>query len=179
MSFLALKRFQWNHQICCCVAIGLVGLFPFFATPEEPQQALSSFVNMFLAQDAGAVLNILHTDIVADKDVRVNDVDAFLKRFPARSLQFKEAVIEERFKSEDGKTDRIRSTLRFTGPVLAPQYPDRSVLNLTLLWVMEDNKWWLERPLKIDYTVNTTVGLPNTAARRISAAFFGDSCDSG
>jgi len=172
MSFLALKRFQWNHQICCCLAIGLVGLFPFFAAPEEPQQALGSFVNMFLAQDAGAVLNILHTDIVADKDVRVNDVDAFLKRFPARSLQFKEAVIEERFKSEDGKTDRIRSTLRFMGPVLAPQYPDRSVLNLTLLWVMEDNKWWLERPLKVEYTVNTTSVYPTPLQEESAQRFL-------
>ena len=127
---------------------------------------------MFLAQDAGAVRNILHTDIVADKDVRVNDVDAFLKRFPARSLQFKEAVIEERFTSEDGKTDRIRSALRFTGPVLAPQYPDRSVLNLTLLWVMEDNKWWLERPLKVEYTVNTTSVYPTPLQEESAQRFL-------
>ncbi len=172
MAPLSLKRFQLNHRICCCAVFGLVGLFPFFATPEEPHQALSSFVNMFLAQDAGAVLNILHTDIVSEKDVRVTDVDAFLKRFPAKSLQFKEGIIEDRFKSEDGKTERIRTTLRFNGPVLAPQYPNPSVLDLTLLWVMDNNKWWLERPLKIEYTINNTSVYPTPLQEESAQRFL-------
>lgn len=156
----ALGQILRNHTVCCCAAIGLAGLLPFFATPEEPQQALNRFANMFLAQDAGAVLQIIHSDIIDGKDIRVKDIDSFLKRFPAGSLRLKDARIDERFKSEDGKTERFKATLGFLGPALAPQYPEPAVLHMTLLWVMEDGKWWLERPLNIGYTINTAFIYP-------------------
>jgi hypothetical protein len=160
------------QRVCCCAAAGLIGLLPFFSTPEEPQQALSRFVNMFLAQDAGAVLQILHSDIVNEKDIRVNDVAGFLKRFPTGSLIFKEGRIDERFKSEDGKTERFKATLIFLGPTLAPKYPERAVLHMTLLWVMEEGKWWLERPLNIGYTISAAAVYPTTLQEETAQRFL-------
>ncbi len=165
-------KFLRDHRICCYAAIGLVGLLPFFATPEEPQQALSRFINMFLAQDAGAVLQIIHSDIISGNEIRVDDVDRFLKRFPTKSLRLKEARIDERFKSEDGKTERFKATLVFFGPGIAPQYPEPAILNLTLLWLMEDNKWWLERPLSIGYTVNTAAVYPTPQQEETAQRFL-------
>jgi hypothetical protein len=165
-------RSRLNYRLRCCAMAVLVGLLPFFSTPEEPQQALSRFVNMFLAQDAGAVLQIIHSDIVSEKDIRVNDVAGFLKRFPTGSLRFKEGRIDERFKSEDGKTERLKATLIFLGPTLAPKYPEPAVLHMTLLWVMEDGKWWLERPLNIGYTINTAAVYPTTLQEETAQRFL-------
>ena len=158
--------------VCCCAAIGLVGLLPFFSTPEDPQQALTRFANMFLAQDAGAVLRIIHSDIVSGKEIGVKDVDSFLKRFPAKSLRLKEARIDERYKSEDGKTERFKATLSFFGPALAPKYPGPAVLHMTLLWVMDDGKWWLERPLSIGYTINTAAIYPTPQQEETAERFL-------
>lgn len=168
----ARRHFLRRHRICCYAAIGLVGLLPFFATPEEPQQALSRFVNLFLAQDAGAILQIIHSDIISGKDIRVNDVDRFLKRFPANSLRIKEIRVDERFKSEDGKTERFKATLVFFAPVLSPKYPEPAILNLSLLWVMEESKWWLERPLNIGYTVNTAAIYPTPQQEEAAQRFL-------
>jgi len=168
----ALGQILRNYRVCCCAAIGLAGLLPFFSTPEEPQQALSRFANMFLAQEAGAVLQIIHSDIVSGKEIRVKDVESFLKRFPAGSLRFKDARIDERFKSEDGKTERFKATLGFFGPTLAPKYPEPAVLHMTLLWVLDDGKWWLERPLNIGYTINTSAIYPTPQQEETAQRFL-------
>jgi len=153
--------------------VGLIGLLPFFGTTEEPQHALNNFVAMFLAQDSNALLKIIHPEVLSEKEIRLNDVDSFLRRFPAKSLKLQDARVE-RFKSEDDKTERFKAGLKFVGPVLAPQYPEPSVLNLSLLWVMEDGKWWLERPLSIFYAVSSAAPYPTpeqteTATRFVTA----------
>lgn len=157
---------------CLCLAVvGIVGVFSVFAKPPDPEQAMQRFVAMFTAQDAPGVMKVVHPDILGEKEIRTNDVEKFLKRFPSNSLRLKSSRIEQRMKSEDGKTERFKASLVFRGPVLAPQYPTPSTLSMTLLWVLEKDKWWLERPLSIKYSVASNESFPTRSQQDAANQF--------
>ena len=137
----------------CIAAVGIFGVFSIFARPPDPEQALERFVAMFTAQDAAGVVKAIHPDVVSGKEIHTADVESFLKRNRTSLLSLESRRIDEKMKSEDGETERFKATLVFRGPVLAREYPKPSTLSMTLLWVLEDSQWWLERPLSINYTV--------------------------
>ncbi len=155
----------------CMSLLGFVGLLPFFGGPEAPDKSIAHFVTLFLAQDAAGIQQIIHPDVKDDKDIQAREVESFLKRFPTKSLKAEKSVIDNRVTSEDGKTERFQANLRFIGPPFAPQYPDPSTLNMKLLWVLDDAKWWLERPLSINYQVTSADRFPTSAQLEIAARF--------
>jgi hypothetical protein len=86
-------------------------------------------------------------------------------------LSLQSALVDATIKSEDNETERFQGTIVFKGPVLSPRYPKPSMLTMTLLWVLEDNRWWLERPLSIQQSVSSDDRFP-TAAQQEAAARF-------
>lgn len=155
-----------------CIAIaGVLGILPFFKSVEDPSAALSRFVKVFTAQDVAGLTKIIQPEIITDADVSTKDVERFLKRFRGNSLSLKRSTIDKRLKSEDGKTERFQATVSFRGPVLAAKYPDPSTLDMTLLWVMQDGKWWLERPLSIMYLVKSLDAYPTEAQNEMATRF--------
>ena len=101
---------------------------------------------------------------------------AFLKAISRRiHYRLKEARIDERFKSEDGKTDRFKATLSFFGPVArsaisgarGPQYDAVMGNGRQQVVAGTSTQHWLHS--------NYRVCLPHTAARRDRTTFLGDS----
>ncbi|MGB6066621.1 MAG: hypothetical protein WBG50_17590 [Desulfomonilaceae bacterium] len=167
MKLLTLSR----GRLPCIAMAGVLGILPFFKSVEDPSAALSRFVKVFTARDTAGLTKIIHPEIISDADVNTKDVQNFLKRFQRSSLSLKSSTIDKKLKSEDGKTQRFQATLSFRGPVLSPKYPDPSTLNMTLLWVLEDGKWWLERPLSIKYAVKSLDAYPTEAQNEAATRF--------
>jgi hypothetical protein len=165
-----LKLYSRN-QFCCLALAGVMGVLPFFGSPEEPPAALQRFVTVFTGQDAAGFTKIIHSEITSEIDVTTEEVESFLKRYRSDSLKLESSNVDKRFKSEDGTTERFQASLTFRGPVLSPEYPDPSKLNMTLLWVMQDEKWWLERPLSIMCTVASSDAYPTEAQNETAARF--------
>jgi hypothetical protein len=166
-----LKLYSKN-RFCCLAMAGIMGILPFFGSPpEEPPAALQRFVTLFTGQDAAGFTKIIHSEITSEIDVTTEEVESFLKRYRSNSLTLESSSVDKRFKSEDGTTERFQATLAFRGPVLSPEYPNPSKLDMTLLWVMQDGKWWLERPLSIMCTVSSSEAYPTEAQNEIAARF--------
>ncbi|MGO9567020.1 MAG: hypothetical protein ACLP5H_05715 [Desulfomonilaceae bacterium] len=168
MSTLTLYN---KNRFCCLAMAGIIGVLPFFGSPEEPPAALQRFVTLFTGQDAAGITKIIQPEITSEIDVSTEDVESFLKRYRSNSLTLESSTVEKRFKSEDGKTERFQAALSFRGPVLSAKYPDASKLSMTLLWVMQDGKWWLERPLSIMCTVTSSDDYPTEAQNETAARF--------
>lgn len=151
--------------------IGLLGIGSLFSRPEEPDKAVRDFVALFVAQDAKGIFTILQPDIVADKELKVPDVESFVKRYRSNLLSLERYTVDKRMKSEDETTERFQATLVFRGPTLGSDYPDPSKLNMTLMWVLEGKQWWLERPISIFYSVTSDADYPTSAQREIAARF--------
>jgi tetratricopeptide (TPR) repeat protein len=148
-----------------------MGVLPFFGSPEEPTAALQRFVTLFVGQDAAGITKIIQPEITSEIDVTSEDVEGFLKRYRSNTLTLESSKVDKRFKSEDGTTERFQATLSFRGPVLSPEYPKASTLKMTLLWVMQDGKWWLERPLSIVQWVTSSDAYPTEAQDEAAARF--------
>lgn len=132
---------------------------------------MQRFVAMVSAQDASGIVKVIHPDIVSGKEIGTAEVENFLKRYRTDQLKLESSRIDERMKSEDGTTERVRASLVFRGPVLAPQYPKPSTLSMTLLWVLEEGQWWLERPLSINYIVTSNAAFPTGAQQEAANEF--------
>jgi hypothetical protein len=148
-----------------------MGALPFFGSPEEPTAALQRFVKLFVSQDAAGITKIIQPEITSDIDVTAEDVQGFLKRYQSNSLTLESSTVDKRFKSEDETTERFQATLSFRGPALSAEYPKPSTLKMTLLWVMQDGKWWLERPLSIIQWVTSDDAYPTEAQNETAARF--------
>jgi hypothetical protein len=168
---ISLLDMRKRNHFCCFALVALVGLLSFFKAPEEPEKALDRFVSAFKAQDAESIYKMLHPEIVSGKEIRSSDVESFLKRYRSNTLVLEKLTVDSRFKSEDGTTDRFQATAYFRGPVLAPNYSTPSSLTMVLLWVYEDEKWWLERPLSISYVVTSTDSYPTPAQQELGLRF--------
>lgn len=157
---------------CLCVAVaGIIGVLSIFSKPPDPEQAMQRFVAMFTAQDAPGILKVIHPDVLTGKEIGITDVESFLKRFRTNLLKLESRRIDQKMKSEDGETERFKASLVFRGPVLAPQYPNASTLSMTLLWVLEEGQWWLERPLAINYTVTSNDTFPTRSQQEAANEF--------
>jgi hypothetical protein len=164
-------RTRNRDRVALLSVAGFVGLLPFFGGPEAPEKSIDHFVSLFLAQDVAGVQQLIHPDVREDKEIQAREVETFLKRFPTGSLKFEESVVDRRFSSEDGKAERFQVTLRFRGPQFSPQYSDASTLQMTLLWVLDNDKWWLERPLALNYLVTSTERFPSPAQLETATRF--------
>jgi hypothetical protein len=146
-------------------------MLPFFKSTEEPDTALQRFVALFKAQNAEAIHQMIYPEIVSQTELGVSDVEAFLTRYRSSTLTPERVQVDKRFKSEDEETDRFQSTLLFRGPVLSPRYKNPSLFSMTLLWVLEQDKWWLERPLSITYTVTVNDPYPTAEQQEAGLRF--------
>ncbi len=156
-----------------CIAVtGLIGLTSFiWSTEQNPEEALQRFSQLFTAQDAAGLTQIIHPEIRSGKEIRTADVESFLKRCHSRRLTLRSRKIDERFKSEDGTTERITSTFIFQGPSLAKEFHGPSSLRMVLLWILDDGKWWLERPVSIEYLVQSGAAFPTSKQEELALRF--------
>jgi hypothetical protein len=156
----------------CLAVAGLIGLSSFiWSTEEKPEETLKRFSQLFTAQDAAGITQIIHPDIRSGKEISIADVERFLKRCHSRELTLRNMKIDERFKSEDGSTERITSTFIFQGPSLAKEFLGPSTLKMVLLWVLEDGKWWLERPMSMEYLVKSAATFPTPKQEELALRF--------
>jgi hypothetical protein len=157
---------------CLCFAvIGIFGVLSMILPSEEPDIAVRKFVHLFNTQDAQGLLQLMYPEIVSDKEIKVEDVDGFLKGYHSNSLALKDFRVDERMKSEDGAVERFKSTILFRGPVLSPEYPNPSEFRIELLWILEDGKWWLERTLSLNHFVDWAQPYPSAAQDEIGLRF--------
>lgn len=157
---------------CMCIAVlGMFGVLSMFMPSEEPDMAVKRFISVFNAQDAAGMLQLMYPEIVSDKELKIDDVDQFLKGYHSKSLALKSFQVDEKMKSEDGEVERFKSTVIFSGPVLGPEYPKPPEFSIKLLWILEDGKWWLERPLSLDYVVEWNHNYPTAAQNEVALRF--------
>jgi hypothetical protein len=168
---MKLNKRPLRGHLCCFVLAGVAGLLPFFKSVEDPEAVMQRFVTMFKAQDAEAIHKIISPEVVGQTELSVKDVEAFVKRYRSDTLKLERLQIDKRFKSEDGEAERFQATLLFRGPVLAPQYKTPSLLSMTFLWLLEEGKWWLERPLTIHYVVTVNDPYPTTEQQETAMRF--------
>jgi hypothetical protein len=158
-------------SLWCVAGVGALGMLSFFSSPDSPEKVAKQFASMFTGQDAAGIQKSIHPDVAEEKEIRVGDVDGFLKRYHSNLLKLDAITIDKRLKSEDNATDRFEATLTFRGPRLSPDYEEPSTLKMTFLWVLEDGRWWLERPTSLSYFVNSKAAYP-TAAQEETALRF-------
>ncbi len=156
---------------CYCVPLVVAGLFNLFGTNEKPQDAVNRFIQVFTRGDAAGLMKMIQPDVVRDKEIRPDEVEGFLRRYRSRSVRLQSARIDRRFKGEDGKAGGFQATLHFRASVLAKKYPNPPTLEMTLLWGIQKKKFWLERPVSINYRVTTKRSYP-TAAQDEAAMRF-------
>lgn len=170
-----MKKLSFGYRLFSVAVIPLVGVLSFLSKAPDPGQALQQFVNAFIAGNAAGLKEIIHPEVMTGKEIQTGDVEKFLQRFHHGSLVLEESKIDKRIKSEDDKTERFQATVVFQEPAPGPQYAGPSRLTMVLLWALEDDRWWLERPLSICLTVNSTEKFP-TDRQRESAMQFETAC---
>jgi hypothetical protein len=151
--------------------VALLGLFSFFGSSETPQEAVGRFVKIFTARQGDALIRIIHPDIVEGKEIGAKEAKSFLDRFKGHSLTYEGFRVDERLKSEDGKTERFRATLNFKSSPLSREYPGPTRLQMSLQWVSDGGRWWLERPLSIKYLVESTKAFPTAEQDELAMRF--------
>lgn len=155
----------------CFAFLGIGGILPFVLGTEKPEQAVVQFVKAFIAQDADALLALIDPEVVAGKEIKVNDVRSFLHRFPKSGLTQEKVTIDSRFVSEDKQFEHFQATIVFRAPSPDKRYSGSCTLSMTFLWTLEGSKWWLERPLSIFYRVTTNDSFPTNAQTELAARF--------
>jgi len=153
----------------------LVGVLSFWNKAPDPNQALQHFVTLFTQGNAAGLQEIIHPDMLSGKEIRTADVENFVKRYRHEPLVLEESTIDRKMKSEDDKTERFQATVVFQGSPLSQHYSGPSRLTMVLLWALETDRWWLERPLSVYYTVTSTEAFP-TDRQRESAMKFDAAC---
>jgi hypothetical protein len=149
-------------------------MLSFLRSVEDPGKSVREFANLFVSGDAQSIVRIIYPEVMADADISPSDVANFVGRFRGGPLHLESFSIDSRFKDEDGATERFQATLMFTGPQLAPEYPGNSSLRMTLLWILNNGRWWLERPVAVERMVVSNDQYPTAvqdeAAMRFEAA---------
>ncbi len=166
-----MARFATNSNYLSVAAALVVGLFSVFSPAESPGDAVKRFAQVFSAMDAAALKGQIHPDIVDGKELRVEEVEAFLAPFKARSPRFKEFRVDKQLQSKEGDTKRFQATLLFSTSPLSPQYQGETTLEMTLLWVLQDKKWMVERPLSVRYRVVSNVAYPTAEQEELAMRF--------
>ena len=164
-------RILMSRTHCCLAIVVLAGFLSLFSQAEQPEEAVKKFVNLFISQDAAGIMKIIQPDVLIDKEIRLSDVQGFLKRYHSNALKLERFTLDRRFQSEDGKTHRFQATLLFRGPSLGDRYPGPSTLKMVLIWVLEQQVWHLERPLDMGFFVDSDVAYPTQSQRELAMRF--------
>lgn len=151
-------KFTQSRNHYALSVIGLIGFLSFFSSPESPEQAIKRFLEVLKVRDAAGFRQLIHQDVVMDKEVPTEELSSFLKRFGGPAWKIEGGRIDKELKSEDGETRRFQATLEFQGPALSSDYSGPAHLKMTLLWVLDEAKWWFERSLG----VQCTAGFPRS-----------------
>jgi hypothetical protein len=159
------------NRLFCFFAVGFVGILSIFGSAEPPETAVKRFADAFNAKDKEALRAMIHPDIAEDKEIGSGEVGKFIERYKDKSLELKDVKVNSRFKSEDGEVERAKATLLFRAPELSPKYPGAPQLEMDLLWVYEEGKWWLERPLAIHYRVAYPASYPTPEQEETALRF--------
>lgn len=160
-----------SRHFLCCAVIGMIGITSFIWPSEDAEKALQRFSRLFITQDVAAITRIIHSDIRSGKEIRRTDVENFVKRLHSKDLILRNIDITQRLISEDGSVKRIKSKFLFQGPSLSREYPHPSTLKMVLLWVLDDRRWWLERPISIEFLVDSTDKYPTPAQQELALRF--------
>jgi tetratricopeptide (TPR) repeat protein len=155
----------------CVALIGFIGVFSFLSPAERPEDALNRFAAAFVGRDSEALGKMVHPDVAEGKELRKSDISAFLDRFKGIASGVREIRILKRFTSEDGKTERCEASLVFDASATAPGYDIPMTLNMKLLWVLEEKRWWYERPMELHYTVSSSWTYPTRDQEDVGARF--------
>ena len=149
----------------------LVGVLSFWNKAPDPNQALQHFVTLFTQGNAAGLQEIIHPDMLSGEEIRTADVENFVKRYRREPLVLVESTIDRKMKSEDDKTERFQATVVFQGSPLSQHYSGPSRLTMVLLWALENDRWWLERPLSVYYTVTSSEAFPTDRQREAAMKF--------
>lgn len=170
-SVKPMVRISFRSHLLGIAFLPLVGVLSFWSKAPDPNEALQNFINLFKSGNAAGLQEIIHPDMLSGKEIRIQDVENFIRRFRHEPLVVQESSIDRKMKSEDDQTERFQATVVFRGPPLTPHYPGPSILTMELLWAMQDGRWWLERPLSIFYSVTSTDAFPTDRQREAAMKF--------
>jgi len=153
-------KFRKSCTLYSFSLLGFVGILSIFGPSQTPEDAAKNLAKVLAAQDAAAFEKIIHPDIVEGKEVRSDDVKRFLSRYSGRVQDLERINIDKRLTSEDGKTKRVEASLLFKAAPLAPELTGHTVLETQVLFVLDNGKWWFERPLFTGYRVEMKSSYP-------------------
>ena len=156
---------------CCVPLVVVLSIFSFLAPSEQPEKAIEIFSSQFIKGDAANIMKTIHPDIKSGKEITQESIQAFLQRFGKSVRTLKRFHINRKLTSEDGKTKRFEATLVFEGPKLSEAYPKPSELHLTFLWVLEKGRWWLERPVSVNYQLSSDATYPTSAQDELAMRY--------
>lgn len=168
---MTIVRTCMGRAYSCLAIVAVGGFLSLFSQAEQPQDVVERFVGLFIRQDAEGILKVIDPDVVSGKEIRLSDVEAFLKRCHSNTLKLERFTVDRRFKSEDGSTERFQATIMFRGPSLGERYPGPATLKLVLIWVQEDGTWLLERPLEMGFSVTSEVKYPTQDQQELGMRF--------
>lgn len=146
-------------------------MFSFLYPSEAPDEALKRFAAAVVSQDAETMRQMIHPDVVEGKELSRKETESFVGRFKGIVEGVREARVLQRLKSEDGKTERFEGLVIFGVSAPPEGYEGPMTLEMTLLFVLEDKKWWFERPLSLHYTVISSAPYPTKDQEDIATRF--------
>lgn len=152
--------------------IGLIGILSIFAGPApNPESAVKGFVKIFQSRDAVGMAKIIQPEIAKGKEWGPAQTEDFLKRYTRGLGRLEKMRLSKPMPSEDGTTKRCESHLVWEVNNVAPEFPGPALLEMDLLWALEKDKWWLERPLSIKYKVSSQTRYPTPEQEDMAARF--------
>jgi len=168
---MTIARTYLSGAYSCLAIVAVGGFLSLFSPGEQPEDVVKRFVDLFIRQDAEGILKVIDPDVVSGKEIRLSDVEAFLKRCHSNTLKLERVTVDRRFESEDGSTELFQATIVLQGPSLGERYPGPSTLKLVLIWTQEDGTWLLERPLEMGFSVTSEAKYPTQGQQELAMRF--------
>lgn len=161
-----------RNNYLCLALLGAFSVFSMFSHPDPPDKSIKLFAELFLKQDAKGILGLMHPDVVAGLDFTLSELQERLSKYRPHEFTLENITLGNRTISEDKTTERLQATLTFRGPRLnSPNYPNPTKLRVTMLWVLEEKKWWLERSTSFEQTVESNQLYPTPVQEQLATEF--------
>ncbi len=133
---------------------------------------MNRLATLIINSDSGGITNIIHPDMVADNDGQKTALENFLKRLPKDKIEFESSHVNSRFRDPENKVERFKGSISFRTPAQFSEYPGPWKLEMEFFWLLDDNKWWLERPISVLYTVESNQSYPTQSQEEVSERFM-------
>jgi hypothetical protein len=156
------------QKISGFLCLGVFGVLSFFQSPEDPSTALNRLATLITNSDSGGIMSILHPDMVVDNDGEKTALENFLKRLPKGKIEFDASRVNRRFRDPENQVDRFEGSISFRTPSQFSGYPDSWKLEMEFFWILDNNKWWLERLISVNYTLESTESYPTQSQEEVS-----------